>query len=180
MQAPTLTRRRPPTWGALLFFAATLLVSRLLSGNQKANEQLYEEDLKQAPWAPPGWVFGPAWTINNILLIRALWKLLRQPVKVRSDRQLLALQVLIWAIFCSFGYVYFRKGSPLLAAVWTQADALAALASFLIARKKGWGFAANYAPLLVWTMFASTVGWYQAVQNDDRALGTPALRKLLQ
>lgn len=177
MQAPT-TSRKPPTWGAVLFFAATLLVSRLLSGDPANSNVRYEQELKQAPWAPPGWLFGPAWTINNILLIRALWKLLRQPVQVRSDRQLLALQAGIWLVFCTFGYVYFRKGSPLLAAVWTQTDAVLALTSLLIARKKGRGFAAHYAPLLLWTAFASTVAWYQAAYNDDRVLGTPALKEV--
>lgn len=179
MQEPSVISKKLPGWGAVLFFAATLVVGRLFSGSPRKNRRMYSRELKQAPWAPPGWVFGPAWTLNNILLVRALWKILRQPVQVKSDRQLLALQGLIWVIFCSFGYVYFRKRSTLLAAVWTQADMIAALASILIARHKSGKLAAHYAPLLAWTGYAATVASYQAYENDDEALGTKALKGLL-
>src|SRR5947209_5726864 len=66
---------------------------------------LYEKDLKQARWAPPGWLFGPAWGVNNFFLIKALDKIMRiEDPDIR--KQLLIKQGLIWSIFVSFGYVY--------------------------------------------------------------------------
>jgi hypothetical protein len=35
---------------------------------------------------------------------------------------MLALQGASWALFGTFAFVYFRKRSPILAAVWTGAD----------------------------------------------------------
>ena len=40
--------------------------------SSKDDKALYLNKLKQAPWAPPSWVFGPAWTINNFFLLLAL------------------------------------------------------------------------------------------------------------
>lgn len=163
--------RRFPLWQALLFYAAISVVGYLTSGSQEQSRPLYEQELKQAPWAPPGWVFGPAWSLINIFLTRALFILLYEPDKKKHDKALLWLQGCIWLIFCTFGLVYFRKKSPVLAAVWTVADAGLATASILIARKKGIRFAAHYLPLLVWTYFASSVAIYQALENDDPVVG---------
>jgi tryptophan-rich sensory protein len=171
MQNVIRNRRRFPVWAAVLFYGATLLIGQLVTGNPKQNRGLYEKKLEQAPWAPPGWVFGPAWALINIFITRALFMLLNDPEKDRRDRALLALQVGIWLIFVTFGIAYFRKRSPVLAAVWTIADAALALASVLIARKRGWKLAVNYLPLLAWTSFASTVAVYQAVENDDPVFG---------
>lgn len=169
------TGKRFPLWQAVLFYAVISVVGFLTSGSQPKSRSLYEDKLKQAPWAPPGWVFGPAWSFINIWLTRALFILLHEPDKSKRDRAMLTLQACIWVIFCTFGLVYFRKRSPVLAAVWTVTDAGLATASILLARKRGVKFAAQYLPLLLWTYFASTVAVYQALENSDPALETPAL-----
>jgi tryptophan-rich sensory protein len=161
-------------WQAVLFYAAMSLIGFLTSSSRENSGEFYRA-LKQAPWAPPGWAFGPAWSFINIWLTRALFILLYEADKSRRDKALLALQAGIWIIFCTFGLVYFRKRSPVLAALWTVADACLATASILLARKRGVKFAAQYLPLLVWTYFASTVAVYQALENPDPALDTPAL-----
>lgn len=167
--------RRFPIWQAVLFYAATLIIGQLVGGNPKKSRGLYETKMVQAPWAPPGWVFGPAWSLINIFLTRALFVLIYDEDKKRRDKALLVLQGGIWIIFCTFGYVYFRRRSPVLAAVWTLADAGLAVASLVIARKRDKTFSLHYAPLLLWTGFASSVAIYQAAYNDDPALGTGAL-----
>jgi tryptophan-rich sensory protein len=170
-----LSSKRFPIWQAVLFYAAVSVVGFLTSRANQKPVNLYEEELKQAPWAPPGWVFGPAWSFINIWLTRALFTLIHEPDKGAHDKAMLALQGAIWAIFCTFGIVYFRKKSPVLAAAWTVADAGLATASILLARKRGVKFAAQYLPLLVWTYFASTIAVYQALENRDPALETEAL-----
>jgi tryptophan-rich sensory protein len=170
---------KPARWWeiALLTIAVTLL-SRLTTGNpQKESRAFYERKTKQPAWAPPGWVFAPAWTINNIFLLKALLELLRTKKGLPRQKQLLILQMLIWGVFCSFGYFYFRKQSVLIGGVLTVADAGFALASFIIARGSDKKFANQYLPLLLWTTFASTLAVPQAVWNDDPFLGVKALIK---
>ena len=112
---------------------ATIVVSVLgafPTGITKKNERkLYEQKLKQAPWAPPAKLFGPAWAVNNYFLLKALKQLLESE-NISDKNKLLLKQVAIWLIFFSFGYVYFQKKSPLLAAVWTLADAWLAASIF--------------------------------------------------
>lgn len=167
-------RRRFGFWQAALFYVSITVIGRLVSGSPKANRAFYKRKEKQAPWAPPGWAFGLAWPVINVFVTRALQQLANEPNKDKRTRQLLALQGLLWAVYGTFGYVYFRKRSPVLAAVFTQTDAVAATASFLIARKKDKAFANNYLPLLGWTWYASTLAWYQAAKNGDPLLDTPA------
>ncbi len=164
-------RKRFPLWQAVIFYVAVTAIG-IFSGKPEGQSRRFYKSQKQAPWAPPGWVFGPAWSFINILLTRALFILIHESDTRRRDRAMLALQGGIWLIFISFGYVYFRKGSPVLAAVWTVADAGLATASIALARKKGPAFAAHYLPLLLWTYFASTVAIYQAIENRDPLLGT--------
>ena len=161
-------------WAGALMLAATTVIGRLVSGSPKKNKALYNKK-EQAPWAPPGWVFAPAWSINNIFLIRALLQLINERYRDDRAKQLLALQGGIWLVFCTFGYVYFRKKSPMLAAIWTQADAVLALASLLIALKKDKKLAANYYPLTGWSWFASSVAWYQVAKNGDKVLQLDAV-----
>jgi len=147
-----------------------------LAGGKTADEEtkLYTKQLKQAPWAPPAWLFGPAWTLNNFFLLLGLQKLTNE-TDGEEKKKLLVLQGLIWSIFFSFNYIYFRKKSPILAAIWTMSDAILATASLLIARKLNKKIAYVYLPLAAWTVFASTLADYQALKNDDPILHTQAL-----
>ena len=85
------------------------------------------------------------------------------------------LQMAIWAIFFSFGYVYFNKKSPILAAIWTLSDMGLATRSFVLAYQYDKKIAYHYLPLLGWTSFASTLAGYQALKNPDPLLKTRAL-----
>lgn len=146
-------------------------LSALMSS--KKQRKVYTNDLKQAPWAPPAWVFGPAWTFNNFFLIKALSRILRKDGAERN--KLLLLQVGIWAIFFSFNYIYFRKKSVVLAAIWTMSDNILAVVSMLLSARQDKKLALNYLPLVLWTSFAGTLADYQALKNDDELLQTKAL-----
>ena len=85
------------------------------------------------------------------------------------------LQMGIWAIFFSFGYVYFNKKSPVLAAIWTLSDMGLAITSFVLAYRYDKKIAYHYLPLLAWTPFAGSLAGYQALKNPDPLLKTRAL-----
>jgi translocator protein len=167
-------KKQFPWWQVGLASLAISAIGGLSSRRPKDQERkVFTDEMKQAPWAPPAWLFGPAWTVNNFFLLDALQQILRGDDATR--RKLLSLQVPIWAIFFSFGYVYFNRKSPVLAAAWTVADAALAAASFTIAMKENKKLASRYVPLLGWTSFASTLAVYQALKNDDPVLKTEAV-----
>ena len=158
---------------ALISIAVSALGS--LSGlrSSKQQKKIYDTKLKQAPWAPPAWLFAPAWTVNNFFLINAILRIMNKDMP--EKRKLLLLQAGIWAIFFSFNFVYFRKKSPILAAIWTMSDNILAIASMLVSIKSDKKLALNYLPLTLWTSFASTLADYQAVKNPDPVFKTKAL-----
>lgn len=166
-------------WQIGLLAIGISVLGRLSAGNRrKKNIKQYEQELKQAPWAPPGWVFGPVWTINNFFLLMALQRVVNQNDMTRK-KKLLALQGLIWSVYFSFGYVYFNKKSPVLGAFWTVADFCFAVTSYMLSKKTDTKLAGNYLPLVAWTGFASTVAVYQALKNPDPVLNieVPAVNK---
>jgi tryptophan-rich sensory protein len=148
-------------------------IGGLSGGKGKNGEKKVYNKFKQAPWAPPAWLFAPAWTLNNFFLLRALNQILAE--KMNDRQRLLILQLPIWLIFFSFGYIYSKKKSPILVATWTVSDAVLAGLSFVAAYKENKKLANNFLPLLSWTSFASSVAGYQALKNDDPLLGTKAL-----
>lgn len=161
-------------WQVALIAVAASVIGGLASfTSDKKDKKLYNKQLKQAPWAPPSWLFGPAWTVNNVFLLLALQRILKSDIPQR--KKLLIMQGAIWVIFFSFGYVYFNKKSTVLAALWTVSDAALAAASFITLLKADKKAAYEYAPLLAWTSFASTIAVYQALYNDDQLLNTKAL-----
>jgi tryptophan-rich sensory protein len=154
-------------WQLALVSVAVSFLGRLSAGRNKNKEQqIYSRELKQANWAPPAWLFAPAWTVNNSFMLSALQRLLKLPNG--NKKSLLWLQAGIWAIFFSFNYVYFRKKSPVLAAIWTKIDTGLALSSLILAWKADRKLAYKYIPLLAWTLFAGTVADYQALHNRDK------------
>ncbi len=161
-------------WQIALISIAASALGGLSSGlSSKKEKLLYNKKLKQAPWAPPAWLFAPAWTINNFFLLMALKRILNSDTD--EKQKLLVMQGVIWIVFFSFNYLYFNKKSVVLAAVWTMADALLAGTSFAAAFKSDKKTALHYLPLLAWTGFASTLADYQALKNPDPLLGTKAL-----
>lgn len=162
-------------WQLALVTMAVSVVGRLTSGRSaKTDQKMYANKLKQAPWAPPAWVFAPAWIINNYFILLALQRILNMEDSTAKTK-LLGMQAGIWLIFLSFNYIYFNKKSTVLAAAWTNADAALAITSFITALKADKKLAAFYLPLMAWTGFASTVADYQALTNRDQFLNTKAL-----
>jgi len=162
-------------WQVGLLSIAVSFLGKLSGGTSDDTQQiLYTKKLKQAPWAPPAWLFAPAWTLNNFFLLLGLLRILKNK-DLPEKKRLLVLQAVIWVIFFSFNYLYFRKKSTLFAATWTITDTALAWASFTIALKGDKKIAYTYLPLAAWTSFASTLAGYQALKNPDKLLGTSAL-----
>jgi len=161
-------------WQVAIVAIVVSAIGGLSAGKTSRKEiKLYTKKLKQAPWAPPAWIFAPAWTINNYFLLRALQNILNSSMD--EKKKILLLQASIWTIFFSFNYIYFNKKSSILAAIWTMGDAALAISSFLLLMKEDKRTSLNFLPLVVWTSFASTIAGYQALKNPDPVLNTKAL-----
>ena len=92
----------------ILNFGALALGSLLMGSSPVENEWYVQ--LNKAPWTPPGWVFGAAWT--TIMLLFTIYLTLQQKAKLTDKRFILlfALQFLtnvLWnPIFFYFHWTF--------------------------------------------------------------------------
>jgi len=151
-------------------------LTSVLSGNKGKNlsetifgDVSYFNRLKQSIFAPPSWVFGPAWTINNISVILGTWRVLNMAKDTPGRNTFLALQGASWLNYVLFNAAYFSLRSPINAFVLTLSMFLLTIASVLVAlfRLKDTRVALSLATLFIWLIIALTAASFQAAWNHD-------------
>ena len=159
-------------WHAAAFGLAVNGVSGLAIGRRQEDRDFYEAmDLPR--FAPPGWLFPPVWAVNNASTLWGNLRLLNRPPETPDRGAMLVLQGASWALFGTFAFVYFRKRSPILAAVWTGADwALTTATVALAAKNRQADVVLSQATKWAWLSLATPVSAYQALHNPDPLFGT--------
>jgi tryptophan-rich sensory protein len=126
--------------------------------------------LNTPTWAPATWVFGVAWTINNILvLIGNVWTIQSPVSSYRST--LIRLQIASWINYAVFQWLSFGTGIPAMFFIPTFTMLLLTLASIYYAYKiditnnnfslkKFRQITLTFTTLLVWLSVASLLGYY--------------------
>ncbi len=129
----------------------------------------YFRELKQAKIAPPSWVFGPAWTINNISSIWGALQVLNKPEGTPGKNTFLALQGVSWLNYVVFSAAYFSLRSPINAFFLTLSMFVLTILSGLVAlfQLKDTKVALSLATLTIWLMIALTAATFQAAWNYD-------------
>lgn len=161
-------------WHAVIFLVvvyALVYATQLLRDNGIQNYSNFE----QAPFAPPSWLFGPVWLLNNASVLVGNILLLNKPADTPGRTPLLWLQAVNWLIFASFTYVYFVLDSPILAFIWTFGMFLLTVASMIISWRIDRRITASFITLILWLTLASGVAAYQFLYNADPLFGTTAL-----
>ena len=123
------------------------------------------EGLDRAPWNPPGWVFGPAWTVLYVLMAVAAWLVAREGLDDPAVRTALLLYGAQLALNLGWSLVFFGLRRPGLALVVILAllVAIAATAAAFhgISPTAAW----LLAPYLGWVAFAATLNAWIAFAN---------------
>ena len=129
----------------------------------------YFERLKQVKITPPSWAFGPAWLVNNVLVIWGIWQVLNKPQQTPGRTAYLTLQGVSWVDFVLFNAAYFSLRSPLNALVLTFVMFLLTIVSGLVAlfQLKDTKVALSLATLFIWLIVALTAALFQALWNKD-------------
>ena len=94
-------------WTATIFIFINfiaLAIGAFLMGNEVISD--WYQDLDKAPWTPPGWVFGAAWTFIMIcfgIFMGQAWN------KVVEKRKLLVLYILHWLLNVAWNPIFFSS-----------------------------------------------------------------------
>ena len=95
----------------IINFSALAIGSYLMQNGPQTNWYL---TLNKAPWSPPGWVFGAAWTTIMILFSWYMAELVNSPIPSDTILYLFIIQFVLNVIW---NYVFFDKHLVLLALI---------------------------------------------------------------
>lgn len=140
-------------WTALCYLTAAA------GAVASANAKVFYAGLVQPDWAPPGWLFGPVWTVLFTLMAVAAWLVWRAPADPVDRRRALGLfgvQLVANALW-SWLFFAWQKGGwafaevivfwLLIAATTTAFWRIRPLAGLLL------------LPYLAWVAFAAYLNW---------------------
>jgi benzodiazapine receptor len=97
----------------LLNFGA-LALGGFLSGNPGENE--WYQGLNKAPFTPPGWVFGFAWTTIMICFSFYLFNIVKSK-KISYQKEIISLFILQWILNVSWNPIFFKYHYVVLAQI---------------------------------------------------------------
>lgn len=133
-----------------------------------ANDAFYNR-LIQPVFAPPDWVFAQVWTINNLLCLWGLLRVLNMPTGRAGRSEFLWLQGTVWLAFAAFNGLYFGLRSPINGAISTNIGFAATVASMYVAlfRLRDGRAALSQSTILPWLVLATATANTVAAWNHD-------------
>jgi benzodiazapine receptor len=155
----------------VLFLAISFAVAALGTTATAGNVEGWYAEAEKAPWNPPSWVFGPAWTLLYTLMSVAAWLVWRQRDRARA-RPALTLYVVQLVLNALWTPVFFGLYPPIGApALWIALVIILALdLAVLLTMLSFWRVSRVAAWLLVpywaWVLFATTLNWALAALNS--------------
>lgn len=155
----------------LLGWLAVTFAAAALGGFASANAGDFYQQLARPAWAPPAWLFAPAWTLLYILMGVAAWLVWRER-GVRRVRTALLLFLVQLAVNAAWTWLFFvwRLGALALADVlllW--ALILCTVVAFWRVRPVA---GALLLPYLAWVTFAAALT-YAVWQRNPALLAQP-------
>jgi len=153
--------------GVLLAVSVALVLTVASLGGAASASGLREwyDDLDKAPWNPPGWVFGPAWTALYILMAVAAWLVARTGLDQRSVQVALVLYLAQLALNLGWSLLFFGVRSP----GWALVDivvldvlvAATIVAFWRVDTTAAW----LLVPYLAWILFATSLNAWIVLRN---------------
>ena len=144
---------------ALLVFVAAVFLTAAIGGLFTGpNVETMYQQIKRPDWAPPGWLFGPVWTILYIFIAVSGWLVWinGKPCSRRLPMILYAAQLLLngfWTL------LYFQLRLPWLAFLDIAALFFIILASIFSFRKISFYASIMMIPYALWTGFAAWLNY---------------------
>lgn len=118
-------------------------------------------NLEKAPWTPPGWVFGAAWTL--IMICFSFY--LTHFFKAEVNNFKIGLFVVLWILNVSWNYIFFNQHQILLAlfVIVTLTLLILFLTLFYIPKFKSKQLL--LLPYAIWLIIASSLNAYAYFYN---------------
>lgn len=143
----------------ILNFGGLALGSWLMNNGSTSN---WYSQLNKAPWTPPGWVFGAAWTLIMICFSIYLSFVFTEIKQIKPIK----LFVVSWILNVSWNYIFFNKHLTVLGLVILVL--LTTIICWLLFTYKA-GIIKNIRflliPYMIWLCIATTLNAYIVLKN---------------
>lgn len=167
------TRGDVRDWVALFGWIALSLSAGAVGAVASLNAREFYATLNKPIWAPPGWLFGPVWTVLYVLMGVSAWLVWREPAPAGNATttlrgRALVLFVVQLVLNALWTWLFFRWQRGALSAV--EIVALWLLIAWLIALFARMGRVAAWllVPYLVWVTYAAALTFALWRANADR------------
>lgn len=120
--------------------------------------------LSKPSWAPPGWVFGPVWSVLSALMGVAAWLVWRSPGPKKVALTLFVAQLAANALWTWLFFAWRMGALAAVEIVLLLALIVATVAAF---RRISRPAAVLMLPYLIWVSFASVLTWVLWLSNPN-------------
>ncbi len=142
--------------GGLVLWLLLAFAAAAVGGRASVQARSFYAQLIQPAWAPPGWLFGPVWSVLYTLMGVAAWLVWRQRGG-RPARVALALFVLQLALNALWSWLFFAWHRGALAFADIMLLWLLIVATLLAFRRQRPLAGALLLPYLAWVSFAAVL-----------------------
>ena len=153
----TMSYRAAPTrpgWAVLFSIMAATVVAARIGSVASLNAPEFYQALTKPWWAPPAWVFGPAWTVLFVMMAASAWVVVkgRALSRSRSELSLYGAQLVLNAAW-TWLFFHWHQGAAafVLASILLVMVVLTARAFHRVKPLAGW----LMTPYIAWVSFAS-------------------------
>ena len=147
-------------FGILFINFGALALGGFLMGGAPAENDWYIS-LNKAPWTPPGWVFGFAWTLIMICFTIYIFK----AVQIKKSLNItLSLFFAQWVLNVLWNPLFFYFHWPTLSLL-TIILLLLILLLMLTKIKNNWKSNINLFPYILWIIVATSMNLYVVLYN---------------
>jgi tryptophan-rich sensory protein len=115
--------------------------------------------LAKPSFNPPNWIFAPVWTTLYVLMIYAVWRILKRADRPVERRIALTLFFLQLALNALWSWLFFGLNSPLAGLLNIIPQLLIILATIVRFRSLDWAAALCLVPLAAWVAFATLLNF---------------------
>ncbi len=112
--------------------------------------------LQKPSWAPPAWLFGPAWTVLYIVMGTAAWRVWRD-AGFRGAKVALSVYLVQLVLNMAWSYFFFVRRTGLGATIEVVCMWLAVAATLVLFWRRDMIAGVLFVPYLAWVSFATAL-----------------------
>lgn len=97
---------RDRAWGVLAGLVVVTAAAAVTGGLASVNSREFYASLQKPAWAPPGWLFGPVWTVLYAMMAIAAWLVYTEKGR-EGARPLMTLYVIQLVVNALWTWIFF-------------------------------------------------------------------------